>query len=218
MYIKEVSLQGSAIWNLHIAPTAGMNLFYGDNAQGKPIFWNPFIFAPWDALSGAEASSSSSPLGRKKAISVWKSCGKTGVTALTFTWNGTRKRYCRQRHSCEENGELFGTLYAVIFSPEDLSLIKDGPAERRRFWIWSWAKSAMCILWPSAVLPCAETAEQSAERNQGEAGFGGYSFRLGWTAYWARRADHGCQSQIFSPSGRNSRPEAWNIDGRQRLP
>ncbi len=30
-------------------------------------------------------------------------------------------------------GELFGTLYAVIFSPEDLSLIKDGPAERRRF-------------------------------------------------------------------------------------
>ena len=30
-------------------------------------------------------------------------------------------------------GELFGTLYAVIFSPEDLSLVKDAPTERRRF-------------------------------------------------------------------------------------
>ena len=73
MYIKEVSLQGFRnLEPLHIAPTAGMNLFYGDNAQGKPIFWNPFIFVPWDVLFGAEASSSSLPLGRKKAISVWK--------------------------------------------------------------------------------------------------------------------------------------------------
>ena len=60
MYIKEVSLQGFR------------NL-------------DPFIFVPWDALSGAEASSSLSPLGRKKAISAWKSCGKTGVTASMYT-------------------------------------------------------------------------------------------------------------------------------------
>ena len=34
MYIKEVSLQGFRnLEPLHIAPTAGMNLFYGDNAQ-----------------------------------------------------------------------------------------------------------------------------------------------------------------------------------------
>ena len=30
-------------------------------------------------------------------------------------------------------GELFGILHAVFFSPEDLNLIKEGPAERRRF-------------------------------------------------------------------------------------
>ena len=30
-------------------------------------------------------------------------------------------------------GDLFGMLYCVIFSPEDLSLIKSGPGERRRF-------------------------------------------------------------------------------------
>ncbi|WP_418401904.1 AAA family ATPase, partial [Anaerotignum lactatifermentans] len=39
MYIKEVSLQGFRnLEPLHIAPTAGMNLFYGDNAQGKTNF------------------------------------------------------------------------------------------------------------------------------------------------------------------------------------
>jgi len=30
-------------------------------------------------------------------------------------------------------GELFGTCHAVIFSPEDLNLVKNGPVERRRF-------------------------------------------------------------------------------------
>ena len=29
--------------------------------------------------------------------------------------------------------ELFGILNIIFFSPEDLSIIKDGPAERRRF-------------------------------------------------------------------------------------
>ncbi|HWR21927.1 MAG TPA: DNA replication/repair protein RecF [Feifaniaceae bacterium] len=31
------------------------------------------------------------------------------------------------------SGELLGTLHVVMFSPEDLRLIKQGPAERRRF-------------------------------------------------------------------------------------
>ena len=77
MYIKEVSLQGFRnLEPLHIAPTA-------ITLRGKPIFWNPFIFVPWDVLSVAEVSSSSLPLGMKKVISVWKGCGKTGVTAST---------------------------------------------------------------------------------------------------------------------------------------
>ena len=30
-------------------------------------------------------------------------------------------------------GELFGHVCGVLFSPEDLSIVKEGPAERRRF-------------------------------------------------------------------------------------
>lgn len=45
MYIKEVSLQGFRnLEPLHIAPTAGMNLFYGDNAQGKTNFLESLYF------------------------------------------------------------------------------------------------------------------------------------------------------------------------------
>ena len=32
-----------------------------------------------------------------------------------------------------KTGELFGSLYTVIFSPEDLQLIKNAPSERRKF-------------------------------------------------------------------------------------
>ena len=45
MYIKEVSLQGFRnLEPLHIAPTAGMNLFYGNNAQGKTNFLESLLF------------------------------------------------------------------------------------------------------------------------------------------------------------------------------
>ena len=49
---------------------------------------------------------------------------------------------CRQRkkktvriglRQAERIGELLGHVCGVLFSPEDLQIVKDGPAERRRF-------------------------------------------------------------------------------------
>ena len=34
---------------------------------------------------------------------------------------------------CQKNSELIGLFSAVLFSPEDFSMIKEGPSERRRF-------------------------------------------------------------------------------------
>lgn len=35
------------------------------------------------------------------------------------------------------SGELLGMMHIVFFSPEDLSIIKEGPAGREDFLIWS---------------------------------------------------------------------------------
>ena len=135
MYITEVSLQNFRnLAQLKIEPSEGINVIYGSNAQGKTNFLESLYFcAMGRSLRGksdqqlirfdAEESHIRMMVQRKNLydrIDVHlKKDEKKGIAV-----NGLPVR---------KMGDLFGTLYAVIFSPEDLSLVKDGPAERRRF-------------------------------------------------------------------------------------
>ena len=135
MYITEVSLQNFRnLAQLKIEPSEGINVIYGSNAQGKTNFLESLYFcAMGRSLRGKsdqqlirfdEEESHIRMLVQRKQrydrIDVHlKKDEKKGIAV-----NGLPVR---------KLGDLFGTLYAVIFSPEDLSLVKDGPAERRRF-------------------------------------------------------------------------------------
>lgn len=46
---------------------------------------------------------------------------------------GERKRIMIDGRPAARSGELMGLLNVVMFAPEDLAIVKDGPAERRRF-------------------------------------------------------------------------------------
>lgn len=135
MYITEVSLQGFRnLAQLKIEPSRGINVIYGSNAQGKTNFLESLFFCA---------------MGRSMR-------GKNDQQLIQFGAEESHIRMLVQRQSrydridvhLKQNekkgiavnglpvrklGDLFGTLYAVIFSPEDLSLVKDGPGERRRF-------------------------------------------------------------------------------------
>ncbi len=135
MYIQEVSLQGFRnLSQLCITPSEKINVIYGNNAQGKTNFLESLYFCAMGRsmrgksdrqLIGFDAEESHIRMlvrrkNRSDRIDVHlKQDEKKGIAI-----NGLPVRRL---------GELFGTLYAVIFSPEDLSLVKDGPAERRRF-------------------------------------------------------------------------------------
>lgn len=135
MRITEVSLQGFRnLEKLHILPTEGMNVFYGENAQGKTNFLESLYFCAmgrsmrtkndWQLICFQEEESHIrlfvSRKNRNERIDVHlKRSEKKGIAV-----NGLPVRRL---------GDLFGTLYTVIFSPEDLSLVKEGPGERRRF-------------------------------------------------------------------------------------
>lgn len=135
MYITEVSLQGFRnLAQLKIEPSRGINVIYGSNAQGKTNFLESLYFCA---------------MGRSLR-------GKSDQQLIQFNEEESHIRMMVQRKNrydridvhLKQNekkgiavnglpvrklGDLFGTLYAVIFSPEDLSLVKDGPGERRRF-------------------------------------------------------------------------------------
>ena len=135
MYITEVSLQNFRnLAQLKIEPSEGINVIYGSNAQGKTNFLESLYFcAMGRSLRGKsdqqlirfeEEESHIRMLVQRKQrydrIDVHlKKDEKKGIAV-----NGLPVR---------KLGDLFGTLYAVIFSPEDLSLVKDGPGERHRF-------------------------------------------------------------------------------------
>lgn len=135
MYIKEVSLQGFRnLEQLHIVPSAGINVIHGNNAQGKTNFLESLYFcAMGRSLRGksdrqlirfdAEESHIRMLVQRKnRADRIDVHLKRTEKKGIAINGIPVRKL-----------GDLFGTLYAVNFSPEDLSLVKDGPAERRRF-------------------------------------------------------------------------------------
>lgn len=112
----------------------GLNVFFGDNAQGKTnlleaIYFicnlrpmraakeqHLILFGEANAYIKGFFSTSSGPVDREVRLSISekKKVLECGVEKKRFS-------------------ELFWQIHAVFFSPDDLSLIKGRPAERRRF-------------------------------------------------------------------------------------
>ena len=146
MRVKELTFEGFR--NLHPGrwnPDEGGNILYGDNAQGK----TNLLEACW-LFTGARSF-------RGAKDSEMVQFGAEGAR-LNMTFDAGRREQeaaitIRQRRSVTLNGvslpsasKLAGTFCGVVFSPTHLSLIKDGPDERRRF-----IDSACCQLKPTYV-------------------------------------------------------------------
>lgn len=113
--------------------TDGVNVIYGENAQGKTnILEAIWLFTGCKSFRGSKDA---------EFINFNEDYAKIN---LDFTDNIRNKQseiiIGKKKKSVSLNGvglrssaELIGSFYAVIFSPTHLSLIKDGPACRRRF-------------------------------------------------------------------------------------
>lgn len=135
MYITEVSLRDFRnLSQLKMEPSRGINVIYGSNAQGKTNFLESLYFC---ATGRSLRGKSDQQLIRFDAaeshirmlVQRERRCDRIDVHLKQNEKKGVAVNGLPVR----KLGELFGTLYAVIFSPEDLSIVKDGPAERRRF-------------------------------------------------------------------------------------
>lgn len=135
MYIKSIQLSGYRNYiNSTVYFDKGTNILFGDNAQGKTnILESIFMCATTKSHKGAkdkEVINFDEPeahitmymdkSGDEIKIDMQIRRDKSKVVAV----NGSKIRKAT---------ELLGLLNVVLFSPEDLSIIKDGPGERRRF-------------------------------------------------------------------------------------
>lgn len=112
----------------------GLNVFYGDNAQGKTNLIESIY------LCGTGRSHRTF---KEKELIMWNkdsgfikvdvNRGDTGSNIEIDLFNGKPKIVKVGGARVEKMSELLGNLNVVMFSPEDLKLVKDGPIFRRRF-------------------------------------------------------------------------------------
>lgn len=136
MNITDVSLKNYRNFEsltLNLAP--GINILYGDNAQGKTNFLEAVYFCASGRANRARTDAELVMIGKEQAhirLTVERDASVRDRVDIHIR-RGNGKGIAVNGISMRKIGELFGVLYAVIFSPEDLRLIKSGPSERRRF-------------------------------------------------------------------------------------
>ncbi len=160
MLVRKLEFEGFR--NLHSGqwtPSEGVNILYGDNAQGK----TNLLEACW-LFTGARSFR-----GAKEREMVGFDADHAALL-MDFYAAEREQQACitiDQRRQVTLNGvklpsaaRLAGHFCGMVFSPTHLSLLKDGPDGRRRF-----VDSAYCQLRPAYVASMAEFHKVLAQRN-----------------------------------------------------
>ena len=134
MQITELTLRSYRSYEtLHLAFDPGVQIFLGANAQGKTNIIEALYYA---AFGRSHRTSSDAELIRVGAdgAHIALSFRRHDVSgALSFTFaRGARRRIEYAGESLRQR-DLVGILPMVLFSPEDLFLVKGAPALRRRY-------------------------------------------------------------------------------------
>lgn len=135
MIIESIELQNYRNYeNLHMEFSPGTNILYGKNAQGKTnILEAVYVCSTTKSHRGSkdremirfnEQESHIKMTVRKNDVPYRIDMHLKKSKAKGVAINGLPIR---------KASELFGIVNVVVFSPEDLNLIKNGPAERRKF-------------------------------------------------------------------------------------
>ena len=135
MIIKSIELQNFRNYeDLNISFDEGTNIFYGDNAQGK----TNILEAAY--LSGTTKSHKCSKDKEMIRFGEQESHIRTVVVKKDKEYqidmhlkHNRSKGIAINKVPIKKASELFGIFNVIFFSPEDLDIIKNGPAERRRF-------------------------------------------------------------------------------------
>ncbi|MEE1162051.1 MAG: DNA replication/repair protein RecF [Lachnospiraceae bacterium] len=135
MYISSLELADFRnIVSLHMEFSQGTNILYGENAQGKTnILESLYMISTTKSHRGVRdrdmirfgvEESHIRSLIMKGGIDYRVDMHLRKNKSKGIAINGQRIR---------KASELIGLLHIVFFSPEDLGIVKNGPAERRRF-------------------------------------------------------------------------------------
>ena len=135
MIIKSVALNNFRNYEgLDLELGKNLNILYGDNAQGKTNVLEAIYVC----------GTTKSHKGSKDKDIIRLGCEDAHIRMIVEKDSIEHKIDMHLKKSrskgiaidgvpIKRSGDIFGLVYIVFFSPEDLNMIKEGPGERRRF-------------------------------------------------------------------------------------
>ena len=133
MWISKINLLNFRNYeNETIELNKNLNIFYGENAQGKTNIIESIFLCSMGKSFRAKKDIEMIKLGKEKAsIEIYyeKSdrCGKIKIDL------SNKKNIYLNGIKLKKLSELLGNIHVVIFTPDDIHILKGGPQNRRRF-------------------------------------------------------------------------------------
>ena len=135
MIIKSLELMDYRNYEvLNIEFDRGTNILYGDNAQGKTNILEAIYLAATTKSHKGSKDKDIVRFGREEGhIRTYLERDGVETRVDMHLRRSKSKGIAIDGQKIKKAAELLGLCNVVFFSPEDLSIIKDGPSERRRF-------------------------------------------------------------------------------------
>lgn len=135
MIIKSLELQDYRNYDsLNLAFDKGTNILYGDNAQGKTnILEAIYVSATTKSHKGSKDKDIVNFHREEAHIRTFLEKDGVEMRVDMHLRKSKSKGIAIDGQKIKKAADLLGICNVVFFSPEDLGIIKDGPAERRRF-------------------------------------------------------------------------------------
>ncbi len=134
MIIKSLELTNFRNYeNLKLDFSNGVNILYGDNAQGKTnILEAIYVSATTKSQKGSKDREMIHLEKEESHLRMYLERDGIERKIDLHLRKGKAKSAAIDGLPIHKSSELFGLLHVISFSPEDLGIIKNGPADRRR--------------------------------------------------------------------------------------
>lgn len=133
MYIEKIYLNNFRNYKEQtILLKEGINLFYGKNAQGKTNIIESVFLCSMGKSFRTRKEKELIHFEEKKAkieIDFHKKDREGNIQYVI----GENKKICINQIPIQKMSEILGNMNIVLFSPEDINIIKEGPSYRRKF-------------------------------------------------------------------------------------
>ncbi len=133
MIIKNIKLTNFRNYdNLDLELNKGVNIFYGNNAQGKTNIIEAIFLSAIGKSFRSNKDSELIKLGKDSANLCidYINSDREGNISIDI---GDKKKVKINGIPAKKLSEILGKVYVVLFTPDDINILKGSPQERRKF-------------------------------------------------------------------------------------